>query len=238
CRPGCLGSWSSPVSPTRHINMEHSRRRHFEKCGKPPLENKPKKAYNFEKENKKLSSSEEDMAKENNPGIDKRGKKRPSKEIVADVKKTLLAKRKRVQIYTKASFKASSQKFEQAWKTQQEHKLNSEYSQQFKDMLKIWDSEAQKYEEEEETVMVDFIHQLQKNIQQYASVQNQRFKRVKLLHDQFIKSLKNIKRTKTLFACTQNELRKEMAMLQKKLMMETQQQEVENVRKSLQSMLF
>ncbi|XP_051780621.1 synaptonemal complex protein 3 isoform X2 [Erpetoichthys calabaricus] len=36
----------------------------------------------------------------------------------------------------------------------------------------------------------------------------------------------------------QNELRKEMALFQKKILMETQQQEMANVRKSLQSMLL
>lgn len=46
------------------------------------------------------------------------------------------------------------------------------------------------------------------------------------------------KNNDNLFTGTQSELKKEMAMLQKKVMMETQQQEMANVRKSLQSMLF
>lgn len=46
------------------------------------------------------------------------------------------------------------------------------------------------------------------------------------------------KNHENLLTGAQNELKKEMALLQKKIMMETQQQEMASVRKSLQSMLF
>lgn len=41
---------------------------------------------------------------------------------VADINKALLAKRKRLEMYTKASLKTSNQKIEFVWKTQQEQR--------------------------------------------------------------------------------------------------------------------
>ncbi|XP_052525271.1 synaptonemal complex protein 3 isoform X2 [Tympanuchus pallidicinctus] len=125
----------------------------------------------------------------------------------ADINKALLAKRKRLEMYTKASLKTSNQKIEHVWKTQQEqrHKLNHEFSQQFLTVFQQWDVDVQKAEEQEEKLAS--MEELEKN-------------------------------NETLLAGAQNELRKEMAMLQKKIMMDTQQQEMATVRKSLQSMLF
>ncbi|XP_008830840.1 synaptonemal complex protein 3 [Nannospalax galili] len=229
-------------------------RKHSGKSGKPPPEDQLKKAFDFKKEDKDLSASEEDVAAENSPA-DKRGKKRPSIEIVGDmggevqnmlekfgagINKALLAKRRRIEMYTKASFKASNQKIEQIWKTQQEQtkKLNSEYSQQLTSLLQQWDLDMQKFEEQEEK-LINLFRQQQKILQQSRIVQNQRLKTIKQIHEQFIKNLMDVeKKNDSLFTGTQNELKKEMAILQEKVMMETQQQEMANVRKSLQSMLF
>lgn len=81
----------------------------------------------------------------------------------ADINKALLAKKKRIEMYTKASFKASNQKIEQIWKTQQEEiqKLNNEYSQQFLSVLQQWELDMQKFEEQGEkltvSITIDFI---------------------------------------------------------------------------------
>ncbi|XP_059101506.1 synaptonemal complex protein 3 [Peromyscus eremicus] len=224
------------------------------KSGKPSLVDQPK-AFDFEKEDKDLTGSEEDVADEKTPVIEKHGKKRSGGIIVedvggevqnmlekfgADINKALLAKRKRIEMYTKASFKASNQKIEQIWKTQQEEiqKLNSEYSQQFLSVLQQWELDMQKFEEQGEK-LTNLFRQQQKLFQQSRIVQSQRLKAIKQLHEQFIKSLEDVeKNNDNLFTGTQSELKKEMAMLQKKVMMETQQQEMANVRKSLQSMLF
>ncbi|XP_038170446.1 synaptonemal complex protein 3 [Arvicola amphibius] len=224
------------------------------KSRKPSLVDQPKKVFDFEKEDKDLTGSEEDVADEKILVIEKHGKKRPGERVEdvggevqnmlekfgADINKALLAKRKRIEMYTKASFKASNQKIEQIWKTQQEEiqKLNSEYSQQFMSMLQQWELDMQKFEEQGEK-LTNLFRQQQKIFQQSRIVQNQRLKAIKQLHEQFIKSLEEVeKNNDNLFTGTQSELKKEMAMLQKKVMMETQQQEMANVRKSLQSMLF
>ncbi|XP_038254460.1 synaptonemal complex protein 3 isoform X2 [Dermochelys coriacea] len=207
--------------------MAPSGRKHAGKAGKPIQEDQALCAYDFQEEEKKnLSGSEEDIREGDTPVIDKHGKKRPSvtpnavleedvggevqtmlERFGADINKALLAKRKRLEMYTKASLKTSNQKIEHVWKTQQEQrqKLNQEYSQQFLTLFQQWDMDMQKAEEQEEKLAS--MEELEKN------------------HE-------------NLLAGAQNELRKEMAMLQKKIMMDTQQQEMATVRKSLQSMLF
>ncbi|XP_074863672.1 synaptonemal complex protein 3 isoform X2 [Carettochelys insculpta] len=207
--------------------MAPSGRKHAGKAAKPVQEAQAIHAYDFQEEEKKnLSGSEEDIREGDTPVIDKHGKKRPSvtphavveedvggevqtmlERFGADINKALLAKRKRLEMYTKASLKTSNQKIEHVWKTQQEQrqKLNHEYSQQFQTLFQQWDMDMQKAEEQEEKLAS--MEELEKN------------------HE-------------NLLVGAQNELRKEMAMLQKKIMMDTQQQEMATVRKSLQSMLF
>ncbi|XP_058424544.1 synaptonemal complex protein 3 isoform X2 [Diceros bicornis minor] len=203
--------------------MVPSGRKRGGKSGKTSMEDQVIRAYDFEKEDKKiLSRSEEEVTEGITPVIEKHGKKRTSAGVVedvggevqnmlerfgADINKALLAKRKRLEMYTKSSLKTSNQKIEHVWKTQQEQrqKLNQEYSQQFLTLFQQWDIDVQKAGEQEEKLAS--MEDLEKN------------------HD-------------NLLTGAQNELRKEMAMLQKKIMMETQQQEMASVRKSLQSMLF
>ncbi|NXN44897.1 SYCP3 protein, partial [Rhinoptilus africanus] len=158
----------------------------------------------------------------------------------ADINKALLAKRKRLEMYTKASLKTSNQKIEHVWKTQQEQrqKLNHEFSQQFLTLFQQWDVDVQKAEEQEEK-LANMFRQQQKVFQQARIVQSQRLKTIKQLYDQFSKSMEELEKShENLLAGAQSELRKEMALLQKKIMMDTQQQEMATVRKSLQSMLF
>ncbi|MBZ3886205.1 N-acetylglucosamine-1-phosphotransferase subunits alpha/beta [Sciurus carolinensis] len=113
---------------------------HSGKSGKPSVEDQLVRAFDFEKEDKELSGSEEDVSE-------------------ADINKALLAKRKRLEMYTKASFKTSNQKIEHVWKTQQEQrqKLNQEYSQQFMTLFQQWDIDLQKAEEQEEKLAVGIM---------------------------------------------------------------------------------
>ncbi|CAO2581339.1 Synaptonemal complex protein 3 [Lemmus lemmus] len=241
------------VDLSETVKMVPGRRKLSGKSGKPSFVDQPKKVLDFEKEDKDLTGSEEDVD-EKSLVIEKHGKKRSGEMVEdmggevqnmlekfgADINKALLAKRKRIEMYTKASFKASNQKIEQIWKTQQEEiqKLNSEYSQQLMSMFQQWELDMQKFEEQGEK-LTNLFRQQQKIFQQSRIVQSQRLKAIKQLHEHFIKSLEEVEKSNdNLFTGTQNELKKEMAMLQKKVMMETQQQEMANVRKSLQSMLF
>lgn len=66
------------------------------------------------------------------------------------------------------------------------------------------------------------FRQQQKVFQQARIVQSQRLKTIKQLYEQFLKSMEELeKNNENLLAGAQNELRKEMAMLQKKIMMDT-----------------
>lgn len=70
-------------------------------------------------------------------------------------------------------------------------------------------------------------------------VQGQRLKSIKQLFDQFLKNLEDLEKSHTeQQSAVQSELRKEMALFQKRILMDTQQQEMATVRKSLQSMLM
>nr|AOC31983.1 synaptonemal complex protein 3 [Aspidoscelis gularis] len=239
--------------------MAPSGRKSIAKIAKPAEEDPAIDVYDFDSSKKQLSGSEDDIREDETPVIEKRGKKRPSvtpqtvaeddvggevqnmlERFGADINKALLAKRKRLEMYTKASLKTSNQKIEHVWKTQQEQrqKVNHEYSQQFMHIFQQWDADIQKAEEQEEK-LANMFRQQQKVFQQARIVQSQRLKTIKQLYEQFLKSMEDMEKAhENLFLGAQNELRKEMAMLQKKIMMDTQQQEMATVRKSLQSMLF
>ncbi|KAF1481157.1 Synaptonemal complex protein 3, partial [Pygoscelis antarcticus] len=223
--------------------MAPSGRKHGGKAGKPAQEDQSIPTYDFQEERKELSGSEEDIREGAYMIIFflKTGEVQNMLErFGADINKALLAKRKRLEMYTKASLKTSNQKIEHVWKTQQEQrqKLNHEFSQQFLTLFQQWDVDVQKAEEQEEK-LANMFRQQQKVFQQARIVQSQRLKTIKQLYEQFLKSMEELeKNNENLLAGAQSELRKEMAMLQKKIMMDTQQQEMATVRKSLQSMLF
>ncbi|NWQ70227.1 SYCP3 protein, partial [Neopipo cinnamomea] len=221
--------------------MAPSGRKHGGKAGKPAPEEQTLPAYDFEEDRKELSGSEEDIREgAYMPFFSTFLKCEVYRISVSDINKALLAKRKRLEMYTKASLKTSNQKIEHVWKTQQEQrqKLNHEFSQQFLTLFQQWDADVQKAEEQEEK-LANMLRQQQKVFQQARIVQSQRLKTIKQLYEQFLKSMDELEKSnENLLAGAQSELRKEMAMLQKKIMMDTQQQEMATVRKSLQSMLF
>ncbi|NXJ52986.1 SYCP3 protein, partial [Spizaetus tyrannus] len=233
--------------------MAPSGRKHGGKAGKPAQEDQAIPAYDFQEERKELSGSEEDI-REGAYMIFfilfflsmkfiiflTMNRNEDASVLATDINKALLAKRKRLEMYTKASLKTSNQKIEHVWKTQQEQrqKLNHEFSQQFLTLFQQWDVDVQKAEEQEEK-LANMFRQQQKVFQQARVVQSQRLKTIKQLYEQFLKSMEELEKSnENLLAGAQSELRKEMAMLQKKIMMDTQQQEMATVRKSLQSMLF
>ncbi|XP_009464143.1 PREDICTED: synaptonemal complex protein 3 [Nipponia nippon] len=100
-------------------------------------------------------------------------------------------------------------------------KLNHEFSQQFLTLFQQWDVDVQKAEEQEEK-LANMFRQQQKVFQQARIVQSQRLKTIKQLYEQFLKSMEELEKSnENLLAGAQSELRKEMAMLQKKIMMDT-----------------
>ncbi|XP_022785003.1 synaptonemal complex protein 3-like isoform X1 [Stylophora pistillata] len=157
----------------------------------------------------------------------------------ADITKTLAAKRKRIQTFTQASMKASSRKFEEVWRSQQHERSThyDEFSRQVMNVLNQWETDLQKTREAEEK-LENLYKQQQKLFQQQRIVQSQRLKRVRQLHEEHTKNMQQMQRShESQQVSVQEQLRKEINILQKKILMDTQQHDFSSVRRSLQSML-
>ncbi|KAM7450549.1 Synaptonemal complex protein 3 [Porites harrisoni] len=157
----------------------------------------------------------------------------------ADITKTLTAKRKRIQTFTQASLKASSRKFDEVWHTQQRERSShyDEFSKQLMNVITQGETDLQKTREAEEK-LENLYKQQQKLFQQQRIVQSQRLKRVRQLLEDHTKILQDLQRSHEAQQVTvQEQLRKEINMLQKKILTDTQQQDFSSVRRSLQSML-
>ncbi|KAM6981397.1 synaptonemal complex protein 3-like [Aplochiton taeniatus] len=158
----------------------------------------------------------------------------------ADINKAFLTKRKRMETYTKSSLKNSHYRIEELWKSQQKdrNKVTDDYSTQFSAIFHQWDTDVQKSKDQEEKLQSMFQHQ-QKMFQHMRASQGQRLKTLKQLLEQYVQSLEMMEKTHIhQQEGVLGELRQEMAMLQKKILMETQQQEMATVRKSLQTLLM
>ncbi|XP_074534643.1 synaptonemal complex protein 3 [Halichoeres trimaculatus] len=212
-------------------------------------------------EKKEMSGSEDEVRGDETPIVgEKIAKKRPATDFEeegascgvgnevqsmlerfgADISKVMQAKKKRLESLTKNYMKGSQHKLEQLWNTYhtQRQKMTQQYSQQVSTALQQWETEAQRAEEQEEKFN-NLFRQQQKILQQARVVQNQKLKTVRQLYEQFVKNMEEMEKSHNAFLQgAQQELKKEMATLQKKILMDTQQQEMATVRKSLQSMLF
>ncbi|XP_070566631.1 synaptonemal complex protein 3-like [Ptychodera flava] len=158
----------------------------------------------------------------------------------SDISKTIVAKRKRLETLTQQSLKSSNRKVEDIFKHQQaeRQKLSDEYISQVMNVFQQWESDVAKIKEHEDKLQTLFRQQ-QKLFQQARIVQSQRLKTLRQLHEQYAKSMSDLEtRHQDQHGNVQVELRKEMGLLQKKILMDTQNQEMANVRKSLQSMLW
>nr|XP_046249106.1 synaptonemal complex protein 3 [Scatophagus argus] len=245
---------------TDQIGKMATARRQVKK--KHPEEKPEKKVFDFtpEDEKKELSGSEDDVREDETPTVDKLAKKRPAADFEeegstcavgnevhsmlekfgADISKVMQAKRKRLECLTKNYMKGSQHKLEQLWNKYHSHRrqMTQQYSQQVSSALQQWEAEAQRAEEQEEKLN-NLFRQQQKILQQARVVQNQKLKTVRELYEQSVKNVEEMEKSYDAFLQdAQQELRKEMATLQKKILMDTQQQEMATVRKSLQSMLF
>ncbi|KAM3849420.1 synaptonemal complex protein 3-like [Diretmus argenteus] len=194
------------------------------------------------------------------PVVDKLAKKRPAADFEedgtsavgndfksmletfgTDISKMMQSKKKRLDFLTKNYMKGSQQKLEQLWNNQysQRQKLTEQYSQQLSSALQQWETEAQRAEDQEEKLN-NLLRQQQKISQQLKVAQKQKLKTIKELYEQYIKNMEEMERShhETFLQGAQQEQKKEMASLLKKILMDMKQQEMAAVRKSLQSMLF
>ncbi|XP_054633347.1 synaptonemal complex protein 3-like isoform X2 [Dunckerocampus dactyliophorus] len=157
-----------------------------------------------------------------------------------DISRVMQAKRKCLESLTKTYVNGSQHKLEQLWNTyhRQRQRITQEHSQQVSSVLQQWETEAQRVQEQEEKFN-NLLRQQQKVLQQTKVLQNQKLVAVRELYAQFVKNTDEMEKShKDFLQGAQQELRKEMATLQKKILMDTQQQEMASVRKSLQSLVF
>uniref|UniRef100_H2LNU9 Synaptonemal complex protein 3 n=1 Tax=Oryzias latipes TaxID=8090 RepID=H2LNU9_ORYLA len=165
----------------------------------------------------------------------------------ADINKAMQVKQKHLECLTKNHMTGSQHKLEfpssvTFWKTYKSYKKNNKTTQQFSQRVSTafqqWEAEAHRTEEQEEKLS-NLFRQQQKVLQQARVAQNQKLKVVRELYDQFVKNMEEMEKSQNEFLqAAQEELKREMATLQKKLLMEAQQQEMATVRKSLQTMFF
>ncbi|XP_014672008.1 PREDICTED: synaptonemal complex protein 3-like isoform X2 [Priapulus caudatus] len=147
----------------------------------------------------------------------------------ADVNKSLLTKKRKLEQFTKESIKSSNKKVEDVWKAQatERQRLNEEYCRQVALVFGQWEEDLTKSKDQEEKLV------------QSRTLQSARLKTIRQLHESFTKGMEELESSHNQQqGSVQSELRKEMALLQKKILMDTQQQDIANVRKSLQTMLL
>nr|XP_031532387.1 synaptonemal complex protein 3-like isoform X2 [Vicugna pacos] len=157
-----------------------------------------------------------------------------------DIKRALLAKRKMFEMNMKASISTTNAKIGHVWKTQLEQRqnLHLRYSRQLRTLLREWNIDVQKAQEQEEK-LANMFREQRKILRQARIVQYQRLKKMKNLYEQFLKSMEELEKDhEHLLTDEQSKIRQEMAKLQNKILLEAQQQELAMVRKSLQSLLF
>ncbi|RVE66823.1 hypothetical protein OJAV_G00111310 [Oryzias javanicus] len=157
-----------------------------------------------------------------------------------EINKAMQAKQKHLECLTKNHMVGSQHKLEQLWSNYhgQRKKTTQQFSQQVSTALQQWEAEAHRSAEQEEKLNNSFRQQ-QKILQQTRVVQNQKLKAIKELYEQFLKNMEEMEKSHNEFLHgAQEELKQEMATLQKKLLMDAQQQEMASVRKSLQTLFF
>ncbi|XP_022538214.1 synaptonemal complex protein 3-like [Astyanax mexicanus] len=190
----------------------------------------------------------------NKPGSSFKGRKRRSSteisqggEVMAmldsfrvDINKAFVAKRKCLESFTSSSLKTSQQKVEEMWRSQQKERaqMSEDYCTQFSSVFQQWESDIQKAKDQDKKLMALFQHQ-QMMFKQMRASQGQRLKTLKQLLDHYIKSMQELHNTHEEQSTTAvSELRQEMGLLHKKILMNTQHEEMQSVRKTLQSMLM
>ncbi|XP_076353460.1 synaptonemal complex protein 3-like [Tachypleus tridentatus] len=158
----------------------------------------------------------------------------------ADINKSVVAKRRRLEQYTQDTMKATTKRVFEMTETQatERRRLIGEFHKQLSNLIQQGETELEKAKDAEDRLQ-KLIQQQQKHQQQIRISQSQRLKILKQLGEQFFQGIEELeKRHIDQYSSVQVELRKEMALLQKKILMDTQQQEMINVKKSLQSMLM
>ncbi|GBN10450.1 Synaptonemal complex protein 3 [Araneus ventricosus] len=157
----------------------------------------------------------------------------------SDLNKTMLAKRKKLEQFTQESTKSTAKKVLETNKMQsaERKKLIQQFQNQMYAVINQSETEMEKLKDAEEKLQKALVQQ-QKHQQQIRIAHSQRLKVLKDLSEEFCKGMTELEESHVeQYSAVHNELRKEMAILQKKILMDIQQQEMMNIRKQLKSLL-
>ncbi|XP_053713041.1 synaptonemal complex protein 3-like [Synchiropus splendidus] len=158
----------------------------------------------------------------------------------ADIRMVMRTKRRHLEGRTKTYIKGSQQNLEQLWNRYhgQRKRMTRKYSEQVSSALQQWETGAQRAVEQADT-MNDLLKQQQTILHQARLHQNQKLDAVRELFEQFVKNMEDLETSHERFLQNANqELRKEMGTLQKKILMDTQRRDLATVRMSLRAMLL
>ncbi|XP_026881189.2 synaptonemal complex protein 3-like [Electrophorus electricus] len=158
----------------------------------------------------------------------------------ADKNKAFGAKRKWLESFTSSSLQMNQQKVRELWRSQQKARtqMSEDYCTQFSSVFQQWESDMQRSKDQDEKHMALFQHQ-KMMFEQMRVSQGQRLRTLRQLVDHYVKSMQELQDThKEQYTTALNELRQEMVLLQKEILMNTQQEELTSIRQALQFMLM
>jgi len=149
------------------------------------------------------------------------------------------AKRKKTEVFLTSSVKLSSKKVEEIQMRQstERKKLSDQYNSQISELINTWEGELGKSKDHEEKLATAFRQQ-QKFYTQLRTNQNQILKNLQTLHTQYDSAVEDLEKLhSTQQNDMQSDLRREVSMLQKKFLMESQQTELATMKKNMQQLL-
>uniref|UniRef100_A0AAY5EN50 XLR/SYCP3/FAM9 domain-containing protein n=1 Tax=Electrophorus electricus TaxID=8005 RepID=A0AAY5EN50_ELEEL len=139
--------------------------------------------------------------------------------LAADKNKAFGAKRKWLESFTSSSLQMNQQKVRELWRSQQKARtqMSEDYCTQFSSVFQQWESDMQRSKDQDEKHM----HQ-KMMFEQMRVSQGQRLRTLRQLVDHYVKSMQELQDThKEQYTTALNELRQEMVLLQKEILMNT-----------------
>ncbi|GIX75257.1 synaptonemal complex protein 3 [Caerostris extrusa] len=157
----------------------------------------------------------------------------------SDLNKTMLAKRRKLEQFTQESTRSTTKKVLETNKMQsaERRQLLEQFQNQLNAVIQQGETEVEKIKEAEDKLQKVLLQQT-KHQQQLRIAHGQRLKALKNLSEEFCKGMAELEESHVeQYSAVHGELKKEMAILQKKILMDVQQQEMVNVRKHLKQLL-
>lgn len=157
-----------------------------------------------------------------------------------DIQKTLNSKKQKLEAFTHEAYEANVRTMKKVTDGQatERKRLNGQFSHHVAQVLEQWEQDLKKTIESEDNLCA-IIKQQQKLIQQNRATNTHRLKTLRQLHESYTKGVEDLEECHANHqASAKEELRKELADLEKKILEDTQRQDMANVRRSLSTVLL